>query len=63
MKVPSTSGPEILIWANARTEEVENCRQIAAVNTVILKEHQNNETSGSSGTGCVRCHIDSQGKP
>ena len=34
-----------------------------AINTVILKENQNNETSGSSGTCSIRWHIDSQGKP
>ena len=33
VKVPSTSDPEMLIWVNARTEE--NCRLVAAVNTVI----------------------------
>ena len=33
-KVPSTNGPERLIWVNACTEEVQNCRQIAAIKTV-----------------------------
>ena len=45
MKVPSTGNPEILTWVNLRTEEVRNCRQIAAINTVILSENQSNETS------------------
>ena len=35
--------------ANACTDEVENCRQIAATNTVILQENPNNETPESSG--------------
>ena len=49
VKVPSTSQPVILVWVNARTEEVQNCRQIAATNTVILRENQSNETSEGSG--------------
>ena len=49
VKVPSTSDPEILIWVDARTEEFQNCRQIAAINTVILTEHQSNQTSQGSG--------------
>ena len=49
LKVPSTSDPEILIWVDARTEEVQNCRQIAAIKTVILTEHQSNQTSEGSG--------------
>ena len=38
VKVPSTDNAEMLVWVNACTEEVQNCRQIAASNTVILKE-------------------------
>ena len=49
MKVPSTSTPEILICVNACTEEVQKCRQIAAINTVILTDSQNDETSEGSG--------------
>ena len=49
MKVPNTSNHEILMWVNAGTEELQNCRQIAAVNTVILTENRNNETSEGSG--------------
>ena len=33
---------------NACTDEVENCRQIVATNTVILKENQISGTSESS---------------
>ena len=49
VKVPSTSNFEILIWVNAFTDEVQHCRQIAAINTVILTENQNNETSEGPG--------------
>ena len=49
MKVPSASTPEILIWVSACTEEVQKCRQIAAINTVILTDNQNDETSEGSG--------------
>ena len=49
VKVPSTSNPELLIWVNVCTEEVHNCRQIAAIKTVILTENQSNETSEGSG--------------
>ena len=45
VRVPSTSNPEILIWFNACTEEVQNCRQIAAISRVILTGNQSNETS------------------
>ena len=45
VRVPSTSNPEILTWFNACTEEVQNCRQIAAISSVILTENQSNETS------------------
>ena len=53
-KVPSTSNPEILTWVNLRTEEVQNCRQIAAINTVILSENQSNETSQGLGKLAVK---------
>ena len=49
VKVQSTSNPEIFIWVNTSTEEVQNCRQIAAMNTVILTENQSNETSEGTG--------------
>ena len=49
VEVPNTSNPEILICVNACTEEVQNCRQIAAINTVILTEKSSNETSEGSG--------------
>ena len=48
MKVPSTNNLEMLVWVNARTDEVHKCRLIAATNKVNLKENQNNETSKSS---------------
>ena len=64
VRVPSTSNPEILTWFNACTEEVQNCRQIAAISRVILTGNQSNETSKGSGKPCsTECHIDSQGKP
>ena len=63
VQVLRTSDPEILIWVNACTEEVQTCRQIAAINPVTLTENQSNETSEGSGATCsTRCHIDSQGK-
>ena len=37
-----------LMWVSACTEEVQNCRQIAAINTVIVTENQNFETSEGS---------------
>ena len=40
VKVPSTSNCEILIWVHARTEEVQHCRQIVAINTVIVIENK-----------------------
>ena len=49
VKVPSTRNPEILIWANARTDEVQTCRQTTATKTFILTENQSNETSEGSG--------------
>ena len=48
VKVPSTSDPEMLVWVNACTDQVQNCHQIAASNSVILRENQSNETSESS---------------
>ena len=30
-----------LVWVNACTNEVQNCRQMAAINSVILKESRN----------------------
>ena len=48
-KVPTKSKPEILTWVHARTEEVQNSHQIAAINTVILTENLSNETSEGSG--------------
>ena len=36
VNVSSTSNPEVLIWANACTEEVQKCRPIAAICAVIL---------------------------
>ena len=44
VKVPSTDNPVMLIWVIACTEEVQYCRQIAAISTVIVMENQNNET-------------------
>ena len=49
VNVQSTSKPEMLVRVNACTDEVQNCRQVAETNTVILIESQNNETSESSG--------------
>ena len=49
MKVPSTNDPEMLVWVSAFTDEVQNGRQIAAINTVILKGNQSNETPDSTG--------------
>ena len=53
MKVPSTSNPEILITVNACTDEVRNCRQIAATNTVIRMENQINEIGQKHNEGEV----------
>ena len=44
VKVPSTENPEMLVWASACTNEVQNCRQIASTNTVVLTENPHNET-------------------
>ena len=49
VKVPRTSNLERLISVNACAEEVQNCRQITAINTVILTERQSNETSEAQG--------------
>ena len=59
VKVPNTSNSEILVWVSAGTDEIQNCRQIAAINKVILKENQKNETPESS----KRCHKESEGRP
>ena len=48
VEVPNTSNPELLICVIVCTE-VQNCRQIAAINTVILTEKSSNETSEGSG--------------
>ena len=64
VKVPSISNPEILIWVNVCTEEVHNCRQIAAIKTLILTENQSTETSGGSGKLVAQnVKVDSEGKP
>ena len=52
--VPSTENPEKLVWENACTNEVQNCRQVAATNTVILEENPNCETSETSGHPAAR---------
>ena len=44
VEVPSTNDPEMLVWVSSFTDEVQNGRQIAAINTVILKGNQSNET-------------------
>ena len=49
VKVPSTSKPEKLMKVNACTDEVQNGRQIAAINTVTLTENANNETVEGPG--------------
>ena len=51
--------------ANACTDEIQNYRQIAATDTVILIDDQINETSASSKKPAARdvSHIDSQGRP
>ena len=38
VKVPSTVNPEEFVWLSACTNEVQNCRHGATVNTMILKE-------------------------
>ena len=54
VKVPGTENLEILVWVNACTNEIQHCRQIVAINTVILKENPDNETSTSSGKLAAR---------
>ena len=54
VQVPSTANPELLVWTNACTDEVQNCRQIAATNTVIPKENPKNVTSESTGQPAAR---------
>ena len=39
----------MLVWVNACADEVQNCQQVAASNTVILRENPNNEMPESSG--------------
>ena len=40
VNVPSPNKLVMLVWVNVCKNEVQNCRQIAATNTVILKESQ-----------------------
>ena len=47
--VPSTENNEMLVWVNVCTNEVQNCRRIAASGAVILIETTDTETSASSG--------------
>ena len=54
VKVLRTENPEKLVWVNACTNEVKNCPQIAAINTVTLKESPDNEASASSGQPAAR---------
>ena len=39
----------MLVWVNACTNEVQNCRQIASIRTVILKGIPDSDSSASSG--------------
>ena len=48
-EVPSTSNFEISVSVNACTDAMQNCRLIAANNTVILIDDQVNEASVCSG--------------
>ena len=57
----STENPEMLVWVNAGTDEVQHCQQIVVTNTVILKENQN--TKELRETCCKRCHIESKERP
>ena len=50
VKVPSTSDPGMLVCVNACRDDVQNCRQIAAIKTVILIGNENNGHSKSQGT-------------
>ena len=53
--VPSTENPpEKFVWVSACTNEVQNCRQIAAINTIILRENPDNEAPASSGQLAAR---------
>ena len=49
MKVPSTENPVKLVWVNACTNEVQSCRQLAAINIVVLKENPDTEASARPG--------------
>ena len=53
-KVPSTSNLEISVWVNVCRDAMQNCRQIAATNTVILIDDQVNEASACSGKHAAR---------
>ena len=53
-KVPSTFNFEISVWVNACRDAMQNCRRIAATNTVILMDDQVNEASASSGKHAAR---------
>ena len=53
-KVPSTCNFEISVWVNACRDAMQNCRQIAATNTVILIDDQVNEASACSGKHAAR---------
>ena len=51
VKVPSTIDHEMLLWVNTCTEEVQNCRQIAAINAGIAQgnlEHEQQPIQGRS---------------
>ena len=52
--VPSTENPNMLLWVNACTDEVRNCRQMAVTNTIILNENPGKETSESSGQASAK---------
>ena len=43
VKVPCTRAPDEFAWVHARTKKVQNCRQVAAVNTVIFHGHPDRE--------------------
>ena len=45
---PNQETTKAVVERSKRREEVQTCRQIAANNTVILKENQNNQTSEGS---------------
>ena len=42
-EILSNKAPAMLFWVNTCKDEVQNCRQIAAINTVILRDDQINE--------------------